>query len=231
MVGIPQEKNYQMAVPYRGKDVAAEKTEFGHPDVALSLTVSHYYQQGLSEHQLRDVFDKLKDMSESKAKSIYRGWLKEMKEVDSQAPEILSGITSLEGLNLEDSQLFSQKIYPAFHRHMEVISFWLYKLILPVQAKQFPRKLVSTAPDLCRSAALCPLWKSVTTGFSGTDDLKHVLPETIKQKNLKAFSSASGVQLRNILTDENNRYHALTVEGCVENVTKLYHQRLRQSKF
>lgn len=29
----------RMAVPYRAKDVAAERAEFGHPDVAMMLTI------------------------------------------------------------------------------------------------------------------------------------------------------------------------------------------------
>ena len=28
-----------MAVPYRAKDVAAERAEFGHPDVAMLLSI------------------------------------------------------------------------------------------------------------------------------------------------------------------------------------------------
>ena len=34
------------AVPYRAKDVAAERTEFGHPDVAILLTYLTYYRGG-----------------------------------------------------------------------------------------------------------------------------------------------------------------------------------------
>ena len=36
--------NYQMAVPFRAKDVAPERTEYGHPDMQLSLTYAHYLQ-------------------------------------------------------------------------------------------------------------------------------------------------------------------------------------------
>ncbi len=38
-----------MAVPFRAKDVSAERTEFGHPDIALFLTQLNYYNQGLTD--------------------------------------------------------------------------------------------------------------------------------------------------------------------------------------
>eukprot|EP00536_Pseudo-nitzschia_multiseries_P005724 jgi/Psemu1/191308/e_gw1.112.54.1 len=73
----PTRKRFNMAVPYRAKDVAAERTEYGHPDVALSLTFSHYYQAGLKEGQLRDVFEKLQRMRESDAKAEYSSWVED----------------------------------------------------------------------------------------------------------------------------------------------------------
>lgn len=36
----------KMAIPFRAKDVAAEMTEFGHPDVAICFTQLSYYYSG-----------------------------------------------------------------------------------------------------------------------------------------------------------------------------------------
>lgn len=36
----------KMAVPFKAKDVAAEMTEFGHPDVAICFTLLSYYYSG-----------------------------------------------------------------------------------------------------------------------------------------------------------------------------------------
>lgn len=45
--GVKKEKGQrQMAVPFKAKDVAAELTEFGHPDVALGFTHLSYYYSG-----------------------------------------------------------------------------------------------------------------------------------------------------------------------------------------
>lgn len=44
--GINKKGPRKMAVPFRAKDVAAEMTEFGHPDVAIGLTQLSYYYSG-----------------------------------------------------------------------------------------------------------------------------------------------------------------------------------------
>ncbi|CAF2934843.1 unnamed protein product [Rotaria sp. Silwood2] len=41
-----------MVIPFRAKDVAADKTEFGHPDVALVLAQLSYYYSGLKDEHL-----------------------------------------------------------------------------------------------------------------------------------------------------------------------------------
>lgn len=48
----------KMAVPFRAKDVAAELTEFGHPDVAIGFTHLSYYYSGLccvAKHCYRNI--------------------------------------------------------------------------------------------------------------------------------------------------------------------------------
>lgn len=44
--GINQRGQRKMAVPFRAKDVAADMTEFGHPDVAIGFTQLSYYYSG-----------------------------------------------------------------------------------------------------------------------------------------------------------------------------------------
>lgn len=46
--GVKEDGPRLMAVPYKAKDVAAEMTEFGHPDVAICLTQLSYYYSGES---------------------------------------------------------------------------------------------------------------------------------------------------------------------------------------
>lgn len=45
--GVNETGSRKMAVPFKAKDVAAEMTEFGHPDVAICLTQLSYYYSGI----------------------------------------------------------------------------------------------------------------------------------------------------------------------------------------
>lgn len=44
--GVNEKGNRKMAIPFKAKDVAAELTEFGHPDVSLCFTYLSYYYSG-----------------------------------------------------------------------------------------------------------------------------------------------------------------------------------------
>lgn len=44
--GVDPNGERKMAIPFKAKDVAAEKTEFGHPDVAICYTQLSYYYSG-----------------------------------------------------------------------------------------------------------------------------------------------------------------------------------------
>ena len=52
------------AVPYRAKDVPAERAQYAHADVAIILTQLSYYYSGLSAVQLNQVFERLQKSSE-----------------------------------------------------------------------------------------------------------------------------------------------------------------------
>lgn len=45
--GVNPNGHRKMAVPFRAKDVAAEMTEFGHPELAICLTQLSYYYSGI----------------------------------------------------------------------------------------------------------------------------------------------------------------------------------------
>ena len=46
-----------LAVPYRAKDIPAQRAEFGHPDIVIILTCLSYYYGGLEEKQLKQSFE------------------------------------------------------------------------------------------------------------------------------------------------------------------------------
>lgn len=51
--GVDPNGKRQMAIPFKAKDVAAELTEFGHPDVAICFTQISYYYSGLCFFPMR----------------------------------------------------------------------------------------------------------------------------------------------------------------------------------
>ncbi len=66
--------NRLMAVSFRAKYCPADRTEFGHPDVALVLTQLSYYYSGLDNKQLTQCFDRL-NQEENNLETIYDQWI------------------------------------------------------------------------------------------------------------------------------------------------------------
>ena len=183
--GARPESACRFAVPYRAKDVAAERAEFGHADVAILLTYLTYYRGGLDEASVKEVLDKLAQKTVDQAASIYEGWTSEMGD------DMPSELRLWSGINLDDPKIVRQTI-AKIRKHVRVVDFWLDQIVFPMEAKCFERKLVSTAWDLSRA-------EHVTTGFSGTDDARLLLPLTIAQKNLPQLDHTNGLVLRNLL--------------------------------
>ncbi|CAF1307389.1 unnamed protein product [Rotaria sordida] len=80
--------NRLMAVPFRAKDVPAERTEFGHPDIALVLTQLSYYYSGLNDSQMIQCFNRLSE-EERDPESIYDEWISQ--EDENDVPQIYFG--------------------------------------------------------------------------------------------------------------------------------------------
>lgn len=143
-----------MAVPFRAKDVAAERAEFGHPDVAIVLTLLSYYYSGLSDEQLEDAFTRLFKLNF--AEEEYQTWI-------ALLPPTTPGLESmkkLSGINLRDYRQKYNVVFPALRRNMATIDFWLGQAVFPVESKQFRSKIGCSAWDLCRDNTSHP-----TTGF------------------------------------------------------------------
>lgn len=143
----------RMAVPFRAKDVAAERAEFGHPDVAIVLTLLSYYYSGLSDDQLEDTFTRLFKLTFPEDE--YQSWISLL----SPTTPGLTSIKKLSGINLRDYRQKYTVVFPALKRNMATINFWLGKAVFPVDSKQFGSKIGCSAWDLCRDTT------HPTTGF------------------------------------------------------------------
>ncbi|ESK95832.1 hypothetical protein Moror_12444 [Moniliophthora roreri MCA 2997] len=178
-----------LAVPYRAKDVPSLRAEFGHPDVAILLTCLSYYYGGLTEHQLAICFRMLYKLGNPKLE--YEEWV-------AAGNQIPLSLHDLSGVNVGDLQQRERQLLPLFRFNRAVINFYLSHVVFPKAAKEFPHKLTVTGWDLARTKA------HVTTGFSGTNDSRYLLPTSIHQADQRLSTNAKVLSL--LLRPENNYY-------------------------
>jgi len=178
-----------LAVPYRAKDFPSPRSEFGHPDVTILLTCLSYYYGGLDDGMLRQVLMGL--LRSATPDLTYTEWIK---SCGNQVPKELQTIY---GINIDDSDLLSAKLSPFLRHNKTVIDFYLNTFVFPKGAKEFPHKLISSGWDLAAEKA------HVTTGFSGTNDSRFLLPTTISQVDRPAQLHTNAKVLSRIILEEN----------------------------
>lgn len=159
------------------------------------LTCLSYYYTGLTTDQVRSCFDVLLKMDNSDVE--YELWTSHL------PPVAADGIRNLRGVNMEDPQQFAFSIYPTLHRVKAVIDFYLALVVFPKAAKDFPSKLSTSGWDLAEER------EHLTTGFSGTNDNRYLLPTSIEQSDPTQQSSTNALVLSYLLQDENNHYHRI----------------------
>ncbi|CAF3845064.1 unnamed protein product, partial [Rotaria sp. Silwood1] len=199
--------NRRMAVPFRAKDVAAENTEFGHPDIAIVLTQLFYYYDSLTNEQMLQCFQRLSD-GEKHPEEIYHEWIS-YDDDDHLDPSI----KTWEGINLKDDQQRTVHLFPTFRKNMLVINYFLNHFVFPQEAKQFPQKLISSAWDLSSDRRA-----KITTGFSGTNDTQLLLPIHIGQWDLPKLVKTDAVVLNNLLRRENEFYRSLPISVTIKEI-------------
>ncbi|KAG6846988.1 hypothetical protein H0H93_010732, partial [Arthromyces matolae] len=191
-----------LAVPYRAKDLPSLRADFGHPDVTLILTSFSYYYGGLTEDQLDECFELLFKLDDPALE--YNGWVAGRKELPHSFRDI-------KGINLDDELQRKMVLGPLFRRNKAVVDFYLSNVVFPRYAKQFPHKLSTSSWDLAE------VKHQVTTGFSGTNDNRYLLPTSIEQHDTTAAGEddpfgqhATNAEVLSILLrPENSTYHCL----------------------
>jgi hypothetical protein len=197
-----------MAVPFRAKDVAADNTEFGHPDVAIVLTQLSYYYRGLDDEQMLRCFNRL-NQDENDREMIYDQWI----SLETNT-ETIAGIKQWKKINLKDSQQRTSVLFPTLRYNMSIIDYFLNHFVFPHEAKQFPHKLVSSAWDLSSSSAR----ENIITGFSGTNDTQLLLPVHIRQCDLPELQKTDAIVLNNLLRSENENYQCLLLSASSDQI-------------
>ncbi len=187
-----------LAVPYRAKDNPATRAEFSHPDATIVLTCLSYYYGGLSDEHLRTAFEKL--LLSDHAQEEYERWVQD-------APDLPWVFRQLTGVNLSDAAQCSRSVFPPLRLAKGAIDFYMSRIVFPKEMKEFPHKLSSSGWDIAR-AKVHP-----TTGFSGTNDSRYILPLSIEQCDLPAQLHTNAAVLDCLLRSENSFKHAVEESG------------------
>ncbi|KAK8022740.1 hypothetical protein PG993_013507 [Apiospora rasikravindrae] len=190
-----------IAVPYLAKGVPSEQSEYGHCDVAILLTCLSFYHGGLNESQTREAIEQV--LKSDDPASLYEKW------IDDRLPEYLRDWQSL---NVDDPQQLSQ-IWACVRYRVPVIDYYLNTFVFPRHAKQFKVKIQSNGWDLPLPTSRSGVGENVrfsgTTGFSGTNDNKTLLPLNIKQEDLEPLSHTNAEVLTYLLQQRSRRYYKI----------------------
>jgi hypothetical protein len=114
--------------------------------------------------------------------------------------DLPEGLRQLNGVNTEDKTQVDEFLMPLFSRNKGVVDFYLSQVVFPRAAREFPSKLPTSAWDLVEDK------KNVTTGFSGTNDNRYLLPTSINQEDPDFVLGTNALVLRHLLLPENNHY-------------------------
>lgn len=179
----------KLAVPYRAKDNPTPRSEFSHPDIVIALTSLTYYYGGLEDE---DLFIALGHLMESDQASIeYDAWIKDSRGMPAS-------FRQLEGINLKDRPQCINGVFPHLRYGKSVIDYFLGHIVFPKEVKEFPFKLSASGWDIGKRKA------HFTTGFSGTNDSRKLLPLDIKHLDLPSQSHTNALVLEHLLQPENS---------------------------
>ena len=178
----------KLAVPYRAKDNPTPRSEFSHPDVVIMLTSLSYYYDGLEDEDLFIALEQL--MRSDQADVEYAAWIKD-------APNMPHEFRQLDGVNTKDRTQCILKIFPSLRYGKSVIDYFLANVVFPKEMKEFPHKLSASGWDIGMVKA------KPTTGFSGTNDSKKLLPLAVEHLDLPHQKHTNALVLYHTL-DPNN---------------------------
>ncbi|QIX01941.1 hypothetical protein AMS68_007458 [Peltaster fructicola] len=181
----------RLAVPYCAKDCPSPRSEFSHPDVIILLTTLSYYYEGLCDNDMFDTFRHL--VKSDGANAEYSMWVKDADALPEEFHE-------LQGINLKDKPQCLARIFPALRYNKCTIDYFLGKLVFPREMKEFPYKLSASGWDLAKPKSC------LTTGFSGTNDSRHLLPNMIQHADLDETRHTAALVLDHLLQPENTTY-------------------------
>eukprot|EP01114_Cavostelium_apophysatum_P014761 TRINITY_DN3907_c0_g1_i1.p1 TRINITY_DN3907_c0_g1~~TRINITY_DN3907_c0_g1_i1.p1 ORF type:complete len:3214 (-),score=676.59 TRINITY_DN3907_c0_g1_i1:917-10525(-) len=202
--GLNKKKPNKMAIPFRAKDTPAENVEFGHPDVAILLTILSYAHVGLRQDQIEQAFARLEELGKHERNAIYDSWYLLSEPVMTDRDRDL--LKNLVAVNTKHSQQM-RRLVEYYGKNFEVVNFFLSSFVFPSETKQFPFKIVANAWDIASGQKV--------VGFSGTDDTKYTLPSNIKQDTLPELESTNGKMIYTLTSQKFKNSEFISLEPGV----------------
>jgi hypothetical protein len=190
-----------IAVPFTAKGQASELAEFGHVDVSLVFTILASYYTGLDFNQVRQNLDQVAKSDDPRR--AFSGLIQSCTDL----PAILQ---DWEAINTDDETQIST-LWGVMKYDIGAINYWLNHFCFPRHAKQFSMKMQTSAWDLLHdSFKTSKQSTALTTGFSGTNDIRNLLPLTITQHDLPSLVHTSAEVLSYLLQPRNQGYVVLS---------------------
>ncbi|CAM9398643.1 unnamed protein product, partial [Choristocarpus tenellus] len=130
----------RLAIPFRATNTPALRSEWKHPDVAVTLTFLSYYYDGLSKVEMRQALTFLLSMGPSAQVHHYTVWMK------VGFPNGLDCVSEADTFDrVAKIDLSNEVQMDVIHKHLsnnfEVVNFWLTYVVLPTETGQFPKCL------------------------------------------------------------------------------------------
>lgn len=189
---------HPIAVPYEVKGKPSEQAEYGQPDVAILFTCLSFYYAGLTQTQLVQGLQNILQSNDPAAQ--YEWWI-------STCTELPIKLRHWNVINSDDKGQM-EELWQLLRWNRVVINHYLNNFVFPVHARQFEVKLQACAWDI----PICSQESTQltrTTGFSGTNDNRLMLPLTISQRDLPELQHTSAEVLSYLLQKRNRDFHII----------------------
>ncbi|KAI5921758.1 hypothetical protein F4810DRAFT_712186 [Camillea tinctor] len=190
-----------IAVPFEAKGIPSEQSEFGHPDVAILFTCLSFYYSGLTLEQFSQSLGHVLQSDDPAAQ--YEWWI-------SGCGNLPEALCHWNVINVEDQEQITE-LWQYLHLDRTVIDHFLNHCVFPAYAKQFEVKLQASAWDTVIFSE--GQTTARTTGFSGTNDNRIMLPLSIEQNDLPSLRQTSAEVLTYILQPRNQEYEVIVDEN------------------
>jgi hypothetical protein len=191
-----------VAVPYEAKGKPSEQAEYGHPDVSILFTCLSFYYDGLTQDQLVQGVQHILRSDDPAAQ--YASWT-------STCVNLPKSLRHWNVINADDKGQI-EELWRALKWNRVVINHYLNYFVFPLHARQFEVKLQACSWDI-------PIFSqdgnqlTRTSGFSGTNDNRLMLPLTISQRDLLTLKHTSAEVLSYLLQKRNRNFHATVDNG------------------